>query len=168
MILQAQAILRKGEAPLHSTNFVVPFQTFAEKEDPAAQLLNIHRRPLDDDALSSGNLRQIKGWLKECDERHERCISGLAVPTRLVFIKDHDIRLLTTLEMWMSANISRSATAPAVPLKTTADTLEQRLKGIPFEIMPLTFQDALTVAKSLDISYIWIDSLCIIQDDEQD
>jgi hypothetical protein len=34
--------------------------------------------------------------------------------------------------------------------------------------LPQTLKDAIEIAKNLEISYIWIDSLCIIQDDEQD
>ncbi|KAK4969133.1 hypothetical protein LTR42_009412 [Elasticomyces elasticus] len=34
--------------------------------------------------------------------------------------------------------------------------------------MPKTFQDAIVVAKALDIQYLWIDALNIIQDDEED
>ena len=34
--------------------------------------------------------------------------------------------------------------------------------------LPRTFQDTITVAQELDVSYIWIDSLCIIQDQEDD
>ncbi|KAK3638583.1 hypothetical protein LTR22_017767 [Elasticomyces elasticus] len=34
--------------------------------------------------------------------------------------------------------------------------------------MPKTFQDAIVVAKALDIEYLWIDALNIIQDDEED
>ena len=33
---------------------------------------------------------------------------------------------------------------------------------------PKTFQDAVTVTKLLDIRYLWIDSLCILQDDRDD
>ncbi|KAE8453294.1 hypothetical protein EG329_011361 [Mollisiaceae sp. DMI_Dod_QoI] len=36
-------------------------------------------------------------------------------------------------------------------------------------LIPLqTFQDAIWVTQSLGFSYIWIDSLCIVQDDEDD
>ncbi|KAH0531283.1 hypothetical protein TsFJ059_000137 [Trichoderma semiorbis] len=34
--------------------------------------------------------------------------------------------------------------------------------------LPKTFQDAVTVTRSLGIPYLWIDSLCIIQEDEKD
>ncbi|KAF8846586.1 hypothetical protein BDZ45DRAFT_541413, partial [Acephala macrosclerotiorum] len=34
--------------------------------------------------------------------------------------------------------------------------------------MPGAFQDAVTVTRALGIQYLWIDSLCIVQDDAQD
>jgi hypothetical protein len=34
--------------------------------------------------------------------------------------------------------------------------------------LPVVFQQAISIARGLGISYIWIDSLCIIQDSEQD
>ncbi|KAK4221800.1 hypothetical protein QBC38DRAFT_491343 [Podospora fimiseda] len=40
--------------------------------------------------------------------------------------------------------------------------------GFRLEDMPETLQDAIIVAKQLDLSYIWIDALCIIQGDVED
>jgi hypothetical protein len=53
-------------------------------------------------------------------------------------------------------------------LKTTKSTLSQRLKGFCLENLPQTFRDAVLVAKALGIMYLWIDSLCIVQDDRKD
>jgi hypothetical protein len=41
-------------------------------------------------------------------------------------------------------------------------------KCIRFSELPQTFQDAVTIAKNLGIEYLWIDSLCIIQDSIED
>ncbi len=40
--------------------------------------------------------------------------------------------------------------------------------GITFDALSKTFQDAINVTRALGISYIWIDSLCIIQDSRED
>jgi hypothetical protein len=40
--------------------------------------------------------------------------------------------------------------------------------GINIHTMPKTFQDAVKVTRALGISYIWIDSLCIVQDSSED
>src|SRR5438034_1924444 len=34
--------------------------------------------------------------------------------------------------------------------------------------LPKTFQDAVLLTRALGVRYLWIDSLCIIQDDEKD
>ncbi|PVH80552.1 HET-domain-containing protein, partial [Cadophora sp. DSE1049] len=54
------------------------------------------------------------------------------------------------------------------PPKTTRENLAERLAGIPLSSMPKSFTDAVAVTKALGLQYIWIDSLCIIQDDEED
>ena len=40
--------------------------------------------------------------------------------------------------------------------------------NIPWNDLPKTFQDAILVARRLGFSYLWIDSLCIIQDSADD
>ncbi|CAO2655697.1 Nn.00g045000.m01.CDS01 [Neocucurbitaria sp. VM-36] len=51
---------------------------------------------------------------------------------------------------------------------TTKITLTDRTSGIPWETMSKTFQHAIKLALKLGFNYIWIDSLCIIQDDAID
>ena len=41
-------------------------------------------------------------------------------------------------------------------------------QGIPFTRLPPTFADAIQLTDALGLSYLWIDSLCIIQDDPLD
>ncbi|KAF4960223.1 hypothetical protein FSARC_10546 [Fusarium sarcochroum] len=41
-------------------------------------------------------------------------------------------------------------------------------EGIAFDSIPATFQDAIRLSNALGIEYIWIDSLCIIQDSKDD
>ena len=56
----------------------------------------------------------------------------------------------------------------AAPLKTEINSLEMRRRGIPVDTMPSCFQDAIEVVRALGLRYVWIDSLCIIQDDDLD
>ena len=41
------------------------------------------------------------------------------------------------------------------------------MQCIPFKDVSRTFQDAVRTTRSLGQQYLWIDSLCIIQDDEE-
>ena len=52
--------------------------------------------------------------------------------------------------------------------KTTSSNIAERKGGILVSSLPKTFQDVITVTRKLNVPYVWIDSLCIIQDDEED
>ncbi|AEO71752.1 uncharacterized protein THITE_2028118, partial [Thermothielavioides terrestris NRRL 8126] len=54
------------------------------------------------------------------------------------------------------------------PVTTTRATYDAHLSGIPLASLPATLRDAITTTALLGIPYIWIDALCIIQDDERD
>jgi hypothetical protein len=51
---------------------------------------------------------------------------------------------------------------------TTQTTLKNRLASIPCDTLPKAYQDAISVTHRLGLEYIWVDSLCIIQDSEID
>jgi hypothetical protein len=57
---------------------------------------------------------------------------------------------------------------PTQLLSTQIDNLGEMEKSIPVEILLQTIRDAFLVARKLDIQYIWIDALCIIQDSNED
>lgn len=94
-------------------------------------------------------------------------------PTRLVDVGDNSsscshIRLIETAgehpagpyatlsHCWGSANF----------IKLERSTVNHFQKGIPMIELPKTFRDAITVARHLGIRYLWIDSLCILQDED--
>lgn len=51
------------------------------------------------------------------------------------------------------------------PLMTTRATLKAHMTGIPLVNLTKTFRDAIRVCVFMKIQYIWIDCLCIVQDD---
>jgi hypothetical protein len=51
---------------------------------------------------------------------------------------------------------------------TTNATVADMHRSIAIEALPRTFRDAIIITRALGVRYIWIDSLCIIQDDEND
>jgi hypothetical protein len=53
-------------------------------------------------------------------------------------------------------------------ITTTLATLSSRKEGIPWKELSKTFQDAICITRKLGYGYIWIDSLCIIQNDHLD
>lgn len=131
-------------------------------------------------AASKNLHRQISVWLDECNETHENCHERSRanredfrkVPARLLSIVDPDDirepRLLEThgsCSPYVALSHSWGTTRHVV---TNTENLERHKVSIPYERLPKTFQDAVVLTRNLGLPYIWIDSLCIIQDDIQD
>ena len=51
---------------------------------------------------------------------------------------------------------------------TTSCTMAERLQGIPIAGLSRTFADFIGIARRMFVRYVWIDSLCIIQDSRAD
>jgi hypothetical protein len=51
---------------------------------------------------------------------------------------------------------------------TTKSTYEAQQQGIKLTSLSKTFQEAVKIPQTLRLRYLWIDSLCIIQDDDAD
>jgi hypothetical protein len=54
-----------------------------------------------------------------------------------------------------------------IPLTTTGN-LSERRQGLRWDCLPKVFQDAIVLTRTLGIKHIWIDAICIIQDDAAD
>ena len=51
---------------------------------------------------------------------------------------------------------------------TTRENLESRKASLSLNDMPATFRDAVRVCWKLNIRYLWIDALCILQFESHD
>ena len=49
-------------------------------------------------------------------------------------------------------------------MRLTSDTMSKLRNGVPLNTLDLTIRDAILVTRGLEIPYIWIDALCIVQD----
>jgi hypothetical protein len=120
----------------------------------------------------------MKAWITDCVKNHPRCRNELQsfVPTRLLDIKafenSDDIRLVTLgLSLPPTRFVALShcwGPSMKLPITTTTSTLGKRMERIKFSHLSQTFQDAVTLTRQLGQSYLWIDSLCIIQDNKED
>ncbi|OJD29290.1 het domain protein pin-c2 [Diplodia corticola] len=74
---------------------------------------------------------------------------------------------LTTPNIQYIALSHRWGTA-SQPMTTKHGNLQERRDCIPFASLPLTFRHAVQTTRRLGVRYLWIDSLCIIQDSSDD
>ncbi|KAI1087189.1 hypothetical protein F5B19DRAFT_476469 [Rostrohypoxylon terebratum] len=118
----------------------------------------------------------LKQWVEACDLTHDAChhmdSSGIIMPTRLIEI-GNPIKLVNSVDIAPSRYAALShcwgPDRDSSRFCTFDDNISQLRESIDFEWLPLTFRDAITVVRALGlVDYIWIDSLCIIQDNEQD
>jgi hypothetical protein len=134
-----------------------------------------HDRTDLEDVLAMG-----RQWLKTCTETHKACGArsegeSTFLPTRLVKVigdgrsaqsislslRDEispGTKYLTLSHCWGGADI----------VKLTEASLKDFQTDIPLSRLPKNFLDAVHVTTALEYEYIWIDSLCIIQDSAQD
>lgn len=117
-------------------------------------------------------LQFAKGSLGECQQTHPACakIPTDFVPTRMLHIgaDDGDIRLcenLPTPSSWVALSHCWGGSKPLKLFKINIADLKQNIK---LADLPPTFQNAIEVCRGLSMPYLWIDSLCIIQDDTDD
>lgn len=117
-------------------------------------------------------------WLERCTkgkaERHDKCSSPslTSLPTRVIAVgkTDADIRLHMPGRDEKALYVALShCWGGKSGLTLTGAKLDGYVeKGIPAQQLPKTFLDAIAVTRRLGIPYIWIDSLCIIQDSKDD
>jgi hypothetical protein len=93
----------------------------------------------------------------------------MSLPTRVVLIQGPTtIKLYETKgEVEPYVCLSHCWGKGAVT-KTVTKTLTKHKQNIPWQELPQTFQDAISFAFRLGYKYLWIDSLCIIQDSRDD
>ncbi|KAK8139355.1 HET-domain-containing protein [Apiospora sp. TS-2023a] len=123
---------------------------------------------------SEESLSFLKQRLIDCQEHHAKCQAQCEdtgwCPTRLVEVTDQQIKLIVCDR---EPPVSRYATLShcwggASILKCTTENLEALQRDIQYDSLPRTFQHVINTIRSLGIRYVWIDSLCIIQNSNED
>ncbi|KAH6622270.1 heterokaryon incompatibility protein-domain-containing protein [Boeremia exigua] len=144
---------------------------YAEADDAAAYHGGVTGRPLPLSAGSDVDFEQARMWTQDCLNNHAACPKPSVetpLPTRVIEVcapnEPIELRLLESHGMKGSYIALSHCWGGQVPLTTTTATLEDRTRSIPFERLPKTFQEAVIVVRRLGVRYLWIDSLCILQD----
>lgn len=128
-------------------------------------------------ATCSAQFTLLREWLRRCDDSHRcnyRTQTVAFLPTRLLFVgstNDPDflcLKLATEINEAKYIALSHQWGELLDDEKrrfcTTKDNIDHRLSGFSISDLPKTFQDAIMVTRELNLQYLWIDSLCIIQD----
>lgn len=122
-----------------------------------------------------------------CIRDHQSCkdklSDGCFIPKRLIDVGNDEIQRVRLVNGEDLARPAIQGSSPAkrlhyatlsycwgdaLTMKTTQATEEIHRAGILIEDMPEAFQDAIHVIRKLGIQYLWIDALCILQDNKQD
>lgn len=131
-------------------------------------------RSVELDPSSAASFSKVDRWLRDCEQNHEGCSFPVIppLPTRVIDVgsctgsqylhlhasKGQSGRYIALSHIW--GNIKT--------LTTTTDNITKRMQGIVLSEMPKSFRDAVVVTRRLGIQYLWIDSLCILQDSATD
>lgn len=126
-------------------------------------------------------------WLEQCTSSHAKCQTGddnhqaarsnaavaqvPLLPTRVIYVglgQEKEPHLLMTRNRRAQYVALSHCWGNARPLVTDSSNLLAHLESIPLASMPSTFCDAVITTRKLGFQFLWIDSLCIIQDSSQD
>jgi hypothetical protein len=121
---------------------------------------------------STGDVKVLEiaaGWLNSCLERHPKCnksVDPLWTPKRLLDLSSVDKqRIMVTREERPEGRYATLSHCwgkdPICCL--TADNIEGWKRDLPTDVLTRTFRDAIAATRMLNIRYLWIDSLCIMQ-----
>ena len=130
----------------------------------------IYGRTIPKSPRSKDSLKSIQKWLSTCLTHHKHEVFYTAKPSRLLNY-DWDRGIIYSCSSFPS-DIKYAAPShcwgSVQPLTLNTHTKHHLEEGLPLDAFPKTFQDAFRVIQQLAIPYIWIDSLCIVQDDHDD
>ncbi|KAF4465672.1 HET-domain-containing [Fusarium albosuccineum] len=143
---------------------------FASANDPASDHLRM--RPPNPSPGTEASFLKVKQWMDHCDTNHEACQSSsrpTALPTRVldVTLKGGLVRLhpATPGQLGRYTALSYCWGCPQI-CETTKANVSARLGGFSASELSSSLQDAIRITRALGIPYLWVDAICIIQDDK--
>ncbi|KAK7990703.1 HET-domain-containing protein [Apiospora arundinis] len=128
---------------------------------------------------SASSFALIKHWLRYCINSHDCGIMDAppAMPRILLDVKSSSldnnngrVRIVETGSHLCAPYVALSYCWGPQGQKVflTKQTKSRFLKGIEVEKVDTSIQDAMKVTRELGFQYLWIDALCIVQDDDVD
>ncbi|KAI1737088.1 HET-domain-containing protein [Xylaria scruposa] len=149
----------------------------SDPASPARKAEDVVGQWLGRDLSSDHHFETISRWLQPC-LMHDKCNRTLSqkriwniwevpLPLRCVELLSHGkgIRLRETDgQRGAYVTLSHRWTADTERCMTTTGNYNARLEGKEFRWLSQIFWDAFKVTERMGVKYIWIDTLCIIQD----
>jgi hypothetical protein len=143
------------------------FQT--DEQEPQEILRKMHRDP-----YSQGSLRIVSNWLANCVNNHDTCARtgsrSHTLPKRVLNVggETTDPFLVETaagnrLGRWAALSYCWGG-EPS--MKLTRGNTDELKRGIRLNSFDATIRDAILVTRALGLTYLWVDALCIFQDDD--
>ncbi|KAM0424952.1 hypothetical protein ACHAPT_009753 [Fusarium lateritium] len=122
---------------------------------------------------SEDNFIMMRSWVQECQQNHPDCLNREApkLPTRVIDVGVDDtesVQLLCSQGMRANYIALSHCWGGRIRSVLTEGCLEEFQAGILCSSLPRNFRDAIIITRNLGIRYLWIDSLCIIQDSKSD
>lgn len=119
-------------------------------------------------------MKIARDWFHTCETSHLECLDASIpeLPTRVIDVGVEedwaDLHINHTRKKRASyIALSHCWGGPIAPMLTT-ETINSFQDRLPFLELPANFRDAIAITRRLGFRYLWIDSLCIIQDSEED
>ncbi|KJK79203.1 hypothetical protein H634G_05443 [Metarhizium anisopliae BRIP 53293] len=145
----------------HGTYPLLEFHVAADPNSQAARSGDIRGRYIGGNVQSEDSVNMIRNWLKIC-LAHPKCcrtMSGKRV------IDAQKAPLPTSSKLAKYLTISHRWTLATAHYSTTVANINRRKRkdSTWWRRLPKVFLDVLELARRLDVRYVWIDSLCIIQ-----
>ncbi|EPE29058.1 hypothetical protein GLAREA_00216 [Glarea lozoyensis ATCC 20868] len=125
------------------------------------------------DTILSSAWNSATAWLEVCSRSHGcRTPGAIDLPTRLIYVgqSNEPPRLLEASHIDPASQYcTLSHCWGKIPmLKLEKANYKDFMQEIPWYKLTKTFQHAILATRNFGFKYIWIDSLCIIQNDESD
>ena len=165
-----------GDLELYSTP-VGNVATFPAGSTDIWQALKVSRPDMSLSPFPERSLHFMKTCLRQCLDTHGPCRSqrasgSAAYPSRLVSVGTvhHDHCKLVESDgvtQWDYAALSY-CWGNSQFIQSNRETFAQYRRAIPISTFPNAFREAIFICRELSIFYLWIDSLCILQDDLSD
>ncbi|KAI9147143.1 hypothetical protein HJFPF1_13175 [Paramyrothecium foliicola] len=173
--LQLEVFVRKATGGNHKNIELSILIGFDSSKAPHPAARKVNRATAEGDTGSTASLNVLKTWLKECDASHQACKQpSSSLPYRVLQLqRDSRGEIHVNLVEDLSSKepyacLSHRWGASTLRCRTLKSTIQAYFKSVPWSELPLSFQQACAVTLHLGLKYIWIDSLCIIQDDKED